>query len=155
MKKEKRHETERYQRTQMQKELVIKQLKERGCRITKQRLLLLDIILEQDCSCCKEIYYRAVEKDEGIGTATVYRMINILEEIGAISRKNMYKIACGKECDLENVCTVELDDDTVYYFSAKKWNSVIRAGLKACGYMDGQEIRSVVIPVNSHGKYEV
>ena len=77
MKKEKRHETERYQRTQMQKELVIKQLKERGCRITKQRLLLLDIILEQDCSCCKEIYYRAVEKDEGIGTATVYRMINI------------------------------------------------------------------------------
>ena len=67
----------------------------------------------------------------------------------------MYKIACGKECDLENVCTVELDDDTVYYFSAKKWNSVIRAGLKACGYMDGQEIRSVVIPVNSHGKYEV
>ena len=93
-----KREQESYHRTQMQKEMVIQQLKERGCRITKQRLLLLDIILEEDCSCCKEIYYRATKVDQGIGAATVYRMINILEEIGAISRKNMYKIACGKEC---------------------------------------------------------
>ena len=27
------------------------------------------------------------------GVATVYRMVNLLEEIGAISRKNMYKVA--------------------------------------------------------------
>ena len=47
----------RYLRTQMQKENIIQKLKERGCRITKQRLMLLDIILEEDCSCCKEIYY--------------------------------------------------------------------------------------------------
>lgn len=150
----KKHETERYQRTQMQKEIVIQKLKERGCRITKQRLLLLDIILEEKCSCCKEIYYRAVEQDEGIGTATVYRMINILEEIGAISRKNMYKIACDKECHMDEVCRVELDDDTVYHFSAQKWNSVIRAGLKACGYMQEQEIRSVMIPTNVQEKFE-
>lgn len=136
---------ESYQRTQMQKEMVIQKLKERGCRITKQRLLLLDIILEEDCSCCKEIYYRATKMDEGIGTATVYRMINILEEIGAISRKNMYKIACNKECEIEDACTVELDDNTIYHFSAKKWHSVIQAGLKACGYMKEQEIRSVVV----------
>lgn len=146
MKKERTCETEQFERTKMQKESVIQLLKERGCRITKQRLLLLDVILEEECSCCKEIYYRAIQKDEGIGTATVYRMINILEEIGAISRKNMYKIDCDRECERANVCTVELDDDTVYHFSAKKWNSVIQAGLKACGYVDGQEIRSVVLP---------
>ena len=75
-----------------QKELIVQKLKDQGCRITKQRLMLLDIILEEDCSSCKEIYYRASEIDETIGTATVYRMINTLEEIGAISRKNMYKI---------------------------------------------------------------
>lgn len=138
-------EQESYQRTQMQKEMVIQKLKERGCRITKQRLILLDIILEEDCSCCKEIYYRAIKIDSGIGTATVYRMVNILEEIGAISRKNMYKIACGKECQMEDACTVELDDDTVYHFNAGKWHSVIQAGLKACGYMKEQEIRSVVV----------
>lgn len=98
-------EQESYQRTQMQKEMVIQKLKERGCRITKQRLILLDIILEEDCSCCKEIYYRAIKMDSGIGTATVYRMVNILEEIGAISRKNMYKIDCGymKEQEIRSV----------------------------------------------------
>ena len=76
-----------------QKQIIINRLKEDGCRITKQRLMLLDIILEDECSSCKEIYYRATKKDPTIGTATVYRMIDTLEEIGAISRKNMYKVS--------------------------------------------------------------
>ena len=76
-----------------QKQIIINRLKEDGCRITKQRLMLLDIILEDECSSCKEIYYRATKKDPTIGTATVYRMINTLDEIGAISRKNMYKVS--------------------------------------------------------------
>ena len=78
---------------QEQKQIIIERLKEDGCRITKQRLMLLDIILEDECSSCKEIYYRAAKKDPSIGAATVYRMINTLEDIGAISRKNMYKIS--------------------------------------------------------------
>ena len=78
---------------QEQKQIIIERLKEDGCRITKQRLMLLDIILEDECSSCKEIYYRASKKDPSIGTATGYRMINTLEDIGAISRKNMYKIS--------------------------------------------------------------
>ena len=75
------------------KDIIISRLKQQGCRITKQRIMLLDVILEEDCSSCKEIYYRASKKDPSIGTATVYRMINTLEDIGAISRKNMYKIS--------------------------------------------------------------
>lgn len=128
----------------MQKELIIQKLREQGCRITKQRLMLLDIILKEDCSCCKEIYYKAYAQDEKIGSATVYRMINTLEEIGAISRKNMYKIECGSESEEENACTIELDDDTVISLSAKNWNHIIRAGLKACGYMEEQKVRSVI-----------
>ena len=54
--KKKNHETANYHRTQMQKEIVIQRLREQGCRITKQRLMLLDVILNEDCSCCKEIY---------------------------------------------------------------------------------------------------
>ena len=64
----------------------------------------LDIILEEDCSSCKEIFYRASKLDPGIGTATVYRLVNKLEEIGAISRKNMYKIACDEENGSREVC---------------------------------------------------
>lgn len=83
---------QKYERTQMQREIVIQRLKEQGCRITKQRMVLLDIILNENCSSCKEIYYKASRIDSRIGTATVYRMINTLEEIGAINRRNMYKI---------------------------------------------------------------
>lgn len=142
---ERKHDSRNYHRTQMQKEMVIQKLKEQGCRITKQRLMLLDIILEEDCSCCKEIYYKASRQDEKIGSATVYRMVNTLEEIGAISRKNMYKIACGEECSLENACSVELSDHTICNLSAGKWKDVIKAGLKACGYIDNQEIKNVVV----------
>ena len=100
----------------MQKDLIIQKLREQGCRITKQRLMILDIILQEDCSCCKEIYYKASKLDHKIGSATVYRMINTLEEIGAISRKNMYKIDCSPQCRKENACTIEFDDDTMISF---------------------------------------
>lgn len=70
---------------------IIEKLREKGCRITKQRLMLLDIILEGKCTSCKEIFYRASKEDETIGIATVYRMVNALEEIGVISRRIVYE----------------------------------------------------------------
>ena len=79
-----------YRHTQMQKDLIIEKLKERGLRITRQRMILLDIILEGECSCCKEIYYMASKKDPTIGLATVYRMVGVLEEMGFLSRGYRY-----------------------------------------------------------------
>ena len=76
---------------QRRKEAIIQKLKENGCRITKQRMEILDIILEDQCSSCKEIYYRATKVDEKIGIATVYRMVNALEEIGVVSRSIVYR----------------------------------------------------------------
>ena len=133
-----------YRRGELEKEIIVERLKERGCRITRQRLMLLDVILEEECSSCKEIFYKASKLDKGIGTATVYRMINTLEEIGAINRKNTYKIACGKACDVENACTIEFEDDSVLTLSAKNWHDVIQAGLAACGFAKGKAVRSVV-----------
>ena len=37
-----------------EKESIIIKLKENGCRITKQRKMILDIILEDRCSSCKD-----------------------------------------------------------------------------------------------------
>ena len=54
----KNEENYSFERTKMQKELVIERLKEQGCRITKQRLVLLDIILSGDYSSCKEMGIR-------------------------------------------------------------------------------------------------
>ena len=74
----------------MQKEEILREMKRRGKRITEQRKILMDIILENPHNCCKEIYYEAVKKDPSIGIATVYRMMNLLEEIGAVSRFYSY-----------------------------------------------------------------
>lgn len=134
-----------YRRTQMQREMIIQKLKERGCRITKQRMTLIDIILENECSSCKEIFYKAAKLDDRIGSATVYRMVNVLEDIGAISRKNMYKIAYSENCCMEDACTVMLDDNSAFRLSAKQWNRVVKAGLEACGYLEGQKIASISI----------
>lgn len=138
-------DTANYHRTAMQREMVLQRLREQGCRITRQREMLLDVILQEDCASCKEIYYKAMAQDDGIGAATVYRMVNLLEQIGAISRKNMYKVSCCMDCNKENACMIELDDDTVCQLSAKKWYEVISAGLRACGYAEAQKITSVMV----------
>lgn len=139
------NDSRNYHRTKMQKELIIQRLKEKGCRITKQRKVILDIILAEECSCCKEIYYKASNVNLQIGIATVYRMINVLEEVGAISRRRVYKVTCSKDCDTEDACTIELDDNTIHHLSTKKLNMIIQTGLKACGYLSKQGIRSVLI----------
>ena len=72
-------------------------------------------------------------------------MINTLEDVGAINRRNMYRIACGEECGVEKACQVELDDGIKIELAANAWNEVIREGLKKCGYIDSQKIQSVVI----------
>lgn len=69
------------------KDEVIRKLKERGCRITRQRLILIDIIMEEKCQSCKEIYFKASNSDNKIGLATVYRMVSVLEEMGVVNRR--------------------------------------------------------------------
>lgn len=139
------------QQGNMQKEAILNRLRQRGCRITKQRMLLLDIILDEECSSCKEIYYKASKIDSSIGSATVYRMINMLEEIGAISRRNMYRVSCagngveamGEPLSAKHACTIEFDDNSSIVLSQKAWNQIIQAGLSVCGYKKEQTIRSI------------
>lgn len=76
------------------KSYIIEELRKNGCRITNQRQILIDIILQDECSSCKEIYYQANKMDSSIGMATVYRLVKTLEEAGLIHRKNMYRIDC-------------------------------------------------------------
>lgn len=102
----------------MNREEIIQKLRARGCRITKQRLTILDIILEGDCSSCKEIHYKASKLDPGIGMATVYRMVNSLEEIGAITRKNIYLV----EATVQGRSLVALQDRLGTEFNGTEHN---------------------------------
>ena len=118
----------RRKNTVSRKDEIIEKLKQNGCRITRQRKILIDIILENDCASCKEIFYKASQEDRKIGAATVYRMINALEEIGAISRKNMYRVECGKTCSGEGGCEIILEDDTVFRMPKEKLDQIVHLG---------------------------
>lgn len=127
----------------MQKKIIMEKLRKKGYRITRQRMILIDIILEGNCSCCKEIYYEAVKRDDSIGIATVYRMLRALEEIRILNRNNQI---CASGCDdygYGQGCSVEFEDGTVLSLPAAKWDKVVRTGLKQCGYEQGEGMRIV------------
>ena len=65
---------------------VIERLRERGFRITKQRRLIVEVILRNQFTSCKDIYYQVLKEDKTIGMATVYRMIRQLEDIDVLRR---------------------------------------------------------------------
>ena len=73
-------------------EEVIRQLKEKGYRITDQRKMLLRIILENEYSSCKEIYFAAKKIDDKVGIATVYRTIQLLEDMELIHKEMVVRI---------------------------------------------------------------
>lgn len=127
------------------RELILLELKNRGCRITKQRMMILDIILEKECTCCKEIYYRASRVDQTIGIATVYRMLKTLEEIGAIDRKNLYRISYDGVCELHEGCMILLKNKEKIQLTSSDWNEVLKAGLKAKGFIEEDDIDAVIM----------
>ncbi len=146
-----------------QKELIIQQLRDAGCRITKQRLVILDIILNSDPSCCKEIYREAVKVDKSIGSATVYRMVNTLEEIGVLNRKNMYQVDCSScanvcpDADCDDTCqgtscaacetnvVITLDDDSKIVLNKADLAKILEAGLEATGKLSGHSIARIAM----------
>ena len=71
---------------------VLHQLKKAGYRITEQRKLLLHIILNNEYSSCKEIYYAAKKQDDKVGIATVYRTVQLLEDMELIHKEMVVRI---------------------------------------------------------------
>lgn len=73
-----------------QKKDIVNEFQRLGKRITKQRMVILDVILEQNWTDCKEVYYEAVQRDSTVGLSTVYRTIRMLEEMGVLKRVYQY-----------------------------------------------------------------
>mgnify|MGYP000136401049 CR=1 FL=1 len=67
---------------------VLNQLKKAGYRITEQRKLLLHIILNNEYSS----YYAAKKQDDKVGIATVYRTVQLLEDMELIHKEMVVRI---------------------------------------------------------------
>ena len=50
-----------------QKKDIVNEFQRLGKRITKQRMVILDVTLEQNWTDCKEVYYEAVQRDSTVG----------------------------------------------------------------------------------------
>lgn len=144
-----RHSTDtESERHKFEKQAILDRLRDRGFRITRQRKLILDVILDGSCTSIKEIYATAKEKDSSVGFATVYRMVNLLEEIGILNRKNLYRIS-DKPLHQSNennlFCTISLSDQSNIELTSREWSSVMRAGLQHCGLLKNQTVTGISI----------
>lgn len=128
------------------KEDILKLLRQHGLRLTEQRKLIVDVIVNEEYSCCKEVYILAHKRDSSIGVATVYRMINTLEEIGAISRKNIQKTGCnGRCCDMKGGCTVVTNASKEIILSEEDIQEALKYIMEKNGYADVEQIKAVLV----------
>lgn len=66
-------------------------LKEKGLKVTRQRLIVLEVLAENDTKhlTAEEIYERVKVENPDIGLATVYRTVQLLLELELIDRINL------------------------------------------------------------------
>ena len=119
----------------LKKNEIVEKMKRNNFRITKQRLIVIDSILESN-SCCKDIYYRANKKDKKIGMATVYRVLNTLEEIGVIIRENGFRVKNSEPIEQINEWKITMENNASFKLTDKELYEVIHRGLLKFNYID-------------------
>lgn len=64
----------------------LRKLEQSGLRMTVQRRHIIDILTRSQCTSPKELWYEARQYVPDLGIATVYRLINRLEQIGVLAK---------------------------------------------------------------------
>lgn len=126
------------------REEIFRRLREKGFRITKQRRALIDVILSGGCTCCKELYYSAAKKMPEIGMATAYRMLSVLEEIGAVKRESSFQI-CARSAKELCGCEVELENGGSILLGGEALKKIIEKGMECCGCSEGEKVKKITV----------
>jgi Fur family ferric uptake transcriptional regulator len=127
-------------RVNKKREEILETLHKIGCRMTRQREVILDVILTGECASVKEIYYQAAARDKEIGAATVYRMLNLLEENGFLTRNYHYKITEKNAQEAEEILELELKDGSCLRISEETGRRALERGLRQEGCVEAQDI---------------
>lgn len=127
------------------KEDIIDELRQNGYRITKKRKLIIDVILKNQYTSCKEIYCETVKEDPSIGIATVYRTLRCLEDIGVIDRKNLYKVSHDYTDCLNYECAIVLKDKSFCKVPGELWEKAINKALLEICPLDYKNVESVLL----------
>lgn len=131
----------------MEKAETVERLMARGYRITKQRKRLIDVVFDNDCKSCKEVYYLANRKSPQIGIATVYRMMNLLEEVGAIKENSFIAEKLQQGCEVHG-CIVKLKDNASMKFDCSEAYQIMEKGMEVLGYAENVFIERIYVLSN-------
>jgi Fur family ferric uptake transcriptional regulator len=124
--------------------LIINELRKRGFKITNQRRIIIEMILKNKCSCCKEIYYQVLTKDTSIGIATVYRMVRLLEEMGVIDRKKLFQISYDNLIGVLADQIILIDEEKTTELVVEEWYDSLKKMLKEKGLIVDHEIAVII-----------
>ncbi len=111
-------------------EETLRKLEESGLRMTVQRRHIIDILMRSKCTSPKELWYEAKEYVPDLGIATVYRLINRLEQIGVLSKSRNLGM-CPVQPELGHIHDVRGRKLTVS--DNLKLSNIIRLGLISAG----------------------
>ncbi|MRG54327.1 manganese uptake regulator, Fur family [Phyllobacterium sp. YR620] len=114
-----------------------KELRNAGIRITRPRRIILDILTStEDHPDAMKIFHRASEIDDSISLSTVYRTMNLLEEMGAIHRHafsggpSRFEQAHGEHHDH----LIDIDTGAVIEFKSEKIEQLQEEIARSLGY---------------------
>ena len=92
----------------------------------------------------RKFIIRQSGRDPSIGIATVYRMVKTLEDIGAISRKNMYRISCDADCGFREGCILVLENQERVSLTMEDFREAIGEVLRRKGYPGQEKVETVL-----------
>lgn len=96
-------------------------LKEEGLKLTPQRRSIVDTMIKTkgEHLSSEEIYSLVKENCPEIGLATVYRTLQLLDEIGAVSKLNLDDGCCRYELNVKE------ENHNHHHLICKKCNKII------------------------------
>ena len=113
-----------------------KRLKQAKIRLTPQRALIMETLVESsDHPDADLIYRRAIQKDSSISVATTYRTLNLFGEVGILRKLNMQdgKVRFEIERDDHNHL-VDKENGRIHEFKNEELNALINKIIGEMGY---------------------
>ena len=72
-------------------------------------------------------------------------MVKTLEEIGAIDRKNLYRISCEEHCEFQEGCILVLKNKEKVKLSMEDFKEAVNEVLRRKGYREADGVESVIL----------
>ena len=115
---------------------LLKKCTDAGIRMTAQRSLIIETLLESDDHPdADRVYRRAVERDQSISLPTVYRALNLFEGAGIIKKINMNDGKARFEpVRNDHDHLIDADNGHIHEFQNQELKQILDSIAKEMGY---------------------